>query len=57
MPSLKDTLAPINAEVNGGKTPGALSSHKLIEVHYHSGVEELPRSHKALEMVHLEQSK
>ena len=54
MSSLKDTLAPINAEVNGGRTPGALSSHGLIEVHCHSRVEELPRSHKALEMVPLE---
>ena len=55
--SLKDTLAPINAEVNGGKTPGALSSHRLIEVHCHSGVKELPGSHKVLEMVPLEQFK
>ena len=30
--SLKDTLAPINAEVNGDRTPGAMSSHRLIEV-------------------------
>ena len=57
MSSLKDTLAPINAEMNGGRNPGALSSHGLIEVHCHSGVKELPESHKALEMVPLEQSK
>ena len=55
--SLNDTLAPINAEMNGGRTPGALSSHGLIEVHCHSKVEELPGSHKALKMVPLEQSK
>ena len=30
--SLKDTLAPINVEVNGGRTLGAMSSHRLIEV-------------------------
>ena len=53
MSSLKDTLVPINAEVNGGRTSGALSSHGLIEVHCHSGVEELPRSQKALKMVSL----
>ena len=52
--SLKDTLAPINAEVNGGKTLSALSSHRLIEAHCHSRVKELPRSHKVLEMVPLE---
>ena len=57
MSNLKDTLAPINVEVNGGRTPGALSSHGLIEVHFHSRVEELPGSHKALEMVPMEQSK
>ena len=57
MSSLKDTLAPINAEMNASRTPGALSSHGLIEVHLHSGIKELPRSHKALEMVPLEQSK
>ena len=54
MSSLKDTLAPIIAEVNGGRTLGALSSHGLIEVHCHSGVEELSKSHKALEMIPLE---
>ena len=43
--------------MNGGRTLGALSSHGLIEVHCHSGIEKLPRSHKALEMVPLEQSK
>ena len=57
MPSLKETLAPVNAEMNGGRTLGALSSHGLIEVHCHSGVEELLRSHKALEMVPLEKFK
>ena len=57
MPSLKDTLALVNAEMNGGRTLGALSSHGLIEFHCHSRVEELPRSHKELEMVPLEQSK
>ena len=57
MSSLKDTLAPINAEMNGDRTPGALSSHELIEVHCHSVVEKLLRSHKALKMVPLEQSK
>ena len=57
MSSLKDTLEPINAEVNGGWTLGAMSSHRLIEVHCHSRVKELPRSHKVLEMVPLEQSK
>ena len=54
MSSLKDTLVPINAEVNGGRTSGALSSHGLIEVHRHSRVKELPKSHKGLEMVPLE---
>ena len=54
MLSLKDTLASINAEMNDGRTPGALSSHGLIEVYCHSRVEELPRSQKALEMVPLE---
>ena len=43
--------------MNGGGTLGALSSHGLIEVHRHFGIEKLPRSHKALEMVPLEQSK
>ena len=57
MSSLKDTLAPINAEVNGGRTPGALSSHRLIEVHCHSRVKEFLGSHKVLEMIPLEQSK
>ena len=57
VPSLKDTLAPVNAEMNGGRTLGALSSYELIEVHCHSGVEELLRSHKTLEMVPLEQFK
>ena len=57
MSSLKDTLAHIIAEVNGGRTLGALSSHGLIEVHHHFRVKELPMSHKSLEMVPLEQSK
>ena len=57
MSSLKDTLEPINAEVNGGWTLCTMSSHRLIEVHCHSRVKELPRSHKVLEMVPLEQSK
>ena len=57
VPCFKDTPAPINAEMNGGRTLGALSSHGLIEVHCHFGLEELPKSHKALEMVPLEQSK
>ena len=48
---------PVNAEMNGGGTLGALSNHGLIEVHRHSRVDKLPRSHKALEMIHLEQSK
>ena len=51
MSSLKDTLPPINAEVNGCRTPGTLSSHGLIEVHCHSRVKELLGSHKTLEMV------
>ena len=50
-------MAPVNAKMNGGETLSALSSHGLIEVHRHSGVEKLPGSHKALEMVPLEQSK
>ena len=54
VPSLKDTLEPVNAEMNGGRTLEALSSHGLIEVHRHSRVEELHGSHKTLEMVHLE---
>ena len=57
MSSLKDTLAPINAKMNGSRTPGATSSHGLIEVHCHSRVKELLVSHKVLEMVPLEQSK
>ena len=57
VPSLMDTLAPVNAEMNGGGTLGALSSHGLIEVHCHSGVGKLLGSHKALKMVSLEQSK
>ena len=57
MSSLKDTLAPINVEVNGCGTPGAMSSHGLIEDHCHSRVKELPGSHKVLEMVPLGQSK
>ena len=51
MSSLKDTLAPINIEVNGCRTPSTLSSHGLIEVHCYSRIKELPWSHKALEMV------
>ena len=43
--------------MNGNGTLGALSSHGLIEVHCQSRVEKLPRSHKALKMVPLEQSK
>ena len=54
VPSLMDTLAPVNAEMNGGRTLGALSSHGLIEVHHHSRVKEFPKSYKALEMVPLE---
>ena len=57
VPSLKDTLAPVNAKMNGGRTLGTLISHGLIRVHCHSAIEELPRSHKVLEMVPLEQSK
>ena len=41
MSSLKDTLAPINAKVNGGRTSSALSSHGLIEIRCQSGVKEL----------------
>ena len=47
----------VYAEMNGCETLGALSSHGLIEIHSHSGVEKLPGSHQALEMVPLEQSK
>ena len=50
-------MAPVNDKMNGGGTLGALSSHELIEVHCHSVVEKLLRSHKALKMVPLEQSK
>ena len=43
--------------MHGGGTLGALSSHGLIEVHCYSRVEKLFKSHKALEMVPLEQCK
>ena len=42
VPSLENTLAPVNAEMNGSETLGALSSHGLIEIHRHSGVEKTP---------------